>query len=511
MKKVKIFVGSSSEAEEQRLKVLEILEKNERVIPVSWEKVFEAGDFSLESLLNAINDVDSAILIATLDDKTWYRGSEGYTPRDNVLFELGLFMGCLGRKKVGLIVCKDAEGNSPKIPTDLDGYNYIGFSEEKEATNVRQLERWLLRLLGQFNLENEKVNTPFDRLVEEYPYLPESWKDEIQNYVFNPYRKLSRDAIRGEFTLNIPQYYNSVFNAVRNTTSESKIRAVSVLGEEFWTNDPFQKRYINLNIKASNNGAEIKRLFVLNRGIHSGLWKIIQNQLDNNIEIRIIDSKTYSKFTHLDDMVVIEDEKEMRSYISTQILDDSNRLKSAILNVNTDSCKDKIKDFDTIWNLSELPKPSMVDISRQSTDSPPGLVLEVYNLEEDVISCESAAEARGVPLCNELKTMILSTTDGFVAVHIPGDGEISLRAVKNTLEVKKAFIAPKDELYKLELSPGTVSAILNPVWEMPHLISKRVLAQDFVTTNNGTRKQYFKFDPVILLEANKKLVGQFEK
>lgn len=510
MNKIKIFIGASSEASNEKLQVLKILEKFPTVQPISWEEIFTAGEFGLESLLRIKNHVDAAILIATHDDKSWYRGTEGFTPRDNILFELGMFMGSLGRLKVGLIVVKDVNENSPRIPTDLNGYNYIGFTEGKNATNEDQLNKWLLKLQNNFDLKRKEFKLPFDPLIEEYPFLPESWKDEIQNYIFYPYDRLSRNAIRGEFTLNIPQYYNSLFSSINNAKEESIVRAVSVLSEQFWEDDPFQQQYINLNIQATKRGVKIKRLFVTNRGIHSGLWKIIQKQLDNQIEVRVINSRIFSRFIHLDDVVIIQDKFDMRSYTSNQILDASNRLKSANLNLNINSCQDKINEFDSVWSMAELPKPSMVQI-KQAISEPIGLTLETFNLEKDVITCQEAALARNVPLKNELKTMILSTSDGFIAVHIPGDGTISLRAIKNVLEVKNAYVAPPEELYKLELSPGTVSAVLNPVWDMPNLISKRVLTQDFVTTNNGTRRQYFKFDPIRLLESSKHLVGQFEK
>jgi len=507
---MKIFIGSSSEAKLIDNEVRKIIENHPKAEPKPWQDVFVPGEFGLESLTRIKKEVDGAVLITTVDDKIWYRGSEGFTPRDNVLFELGLFIGELGRDKVGLIVVKDREGNTPKIPTDLAGLNYIYFEEGKRANNEAAITKWLLHLQKKVGFGSNTLENPFNVLQDQYSRLPETWKDDVKNYIIEPFRKQSFDALRGEFTLNLSQYYTSLFAAIQNADEHTEIKAVSILSEEFWEQDPFQAQYLKNNIDATKRGVSIKRLFVVNRNLHSGLWKTIQKQLDNKIEIRVISSKVFSRFIHLEDMVLIQRENDMRSYISNQLFSNSNRIKSANLNLSINYCQQLTLEFDSVWELAAPPKPSFVDKKDKSIEAP-GLKMQVYSLDKDVISCAEAAEARNVPLENELKTLILSTSNGYVAVHIPGDGEISLRSIKNALSVKKAFIAPPEEIFKMELSAGTVSAVLEPVWSLPHLISKRVLTQDFVTTNNGTRSQYFKFDPVELLDSLDYLIGQFEK
>ncbi|MBK6346935.1 MAG: hypothetical protein IPF68_13550 [Bacteroidales bacterium] len=106
---------------------------------------------------------------------------------------------------------------------------------------------------------------------------------------------------------------------------------------------------------------------------------------------------------------------------------------------------------------------------------------------------------------------MLLTPSGFIATHLPADGEMSLRAVKNELEIKNIRVADPEQIASIGLQSGTVSAVLNPVWEMPHIISKRLLSLDYVMTNNGTKTGYFKFDPVIMLNANSTIIGNFER
>lgn len=60
-----------------------------------------------------------AALIATGDDKTISRSNAKISPRDNVVYEAGLFAGRLGRERVFLVVANNVR--SLKLPSDLLG------------------------------------------------------------------------------------------------------------------------------------------------------------------------------------------------------------------------------------------------------------------------------------------------------------------------------------------------------------------------------------------------------
>jgi prolyl-tRNA editing enzyme YbaK/EbsC (Cys-tRNA(Pro) deacylase) len=147
----------------------------------------------------------------------------------------------------------------------------------------------------------------------------------------------------------------------------------------------------------------------------------------------------------------------------------------------------------------------------ESNDIPaPGLSLPTHALPHEVISCSQAAAAKGISLANELKTLIVTTSRQNYALHLPGDKHASLRKVKTFLNVEQAFLLSREKLLEMGLVPGTVSPIIEPVWSLPHLISKNVLLLQFVSTNNGTRSKYFNFQPQLLLQARSFSVGDFE-
>jgi hypothetical protein len=112
-----LFVGSSSEGLNLARAVRALLAEDAEV--TLWnEGLFAIGDTFIESLIHALPRFDFAALVLTADDLTASRQVVSLGPRDNVLFELGLFMGRLGRSRTFVI---RPRGDQLKIPSDLAG------------------------------------------------------------------------------------------------------------------------------------------------------------------------------------------------------------------------------------------------------------------------------------------------------------------------------------------------------------------------------------------------------
>jgi len=98
--------------------------------PVIWHQgVFGLSRGTLESLVGQVHKFKYAILVLTPDDLLVKRGEATPAARDNVLFELGLFMGALGREQT-FIVCD----RSLSLPSDLAGITPATY-ELTEPTN----------------------------------------------------------------------------------------------------------------------------------------------------------------------------------------------------------------------------------------------------------------------------------------------------------------------------------------------------------------------------------------
>lgn len=116
----KVFVASSSEGLEVVASVHKLLQNalsgTAEVKP--WPGEFQLTRSYMESLERLLDRSDFAVLVLTPDDRTKSRKKEWLSPRDNVVFELGLFFGRLGRERCFLIQRHDLD---LKLPSDLLG------------------------------------------------------------------------------------------------------------------------------------------------------------------------------------------------------------------------------------------------------------------------------------------------------------------------------------------------------------------------------------------------------
>lgn len=117
MDKPSVFIGSSSEGLDFARAVRDNLDKDAETS--LWdEEFFTLGFAYIESLVNALPRFDFAVLVLTPDDLVNSRNDESLGPRDNVIFELGLFMGGLGRSRTFIVHQAESE---LKMPSDLLG------------------------------------------------------------------------------------------------------------------------------------------------------------------------------------------------------------------------------------------------------------------------------------------------------------------------------------------------------------------------------------------------------
>ena len=94
--------------------------------------MFDLGAGLLESLEQELEKVEFAVLVITRDDTRTSRGREREVPRDNVVFELGLFMGKLGRRRAFAICDQNAD-----LPTDLLGVSIAKYDPRRRDGSIR--------------------------------------------------------------------------------------------------------------------------------------------------------------------------------------------------------------------------------------------------------------------------------------------------------------------------------------------------------------------------------------
>ncbi len=123
----RIFVGSSGEAMSVCRAVQQELDRDFDV--TIWDQgVFRLTYGAVDSLCAALDSSDAGIFVLTPDDLTESRGHSNFTVRDNVIFELGMFLGRLGRENVYML----APAKSPvRLPSDLIGITAAHYDAER--------------------------------------------------------------------------------------------------------------------------------------------------------------------------------------------------------------------------------------------------------------------------------------------------------------------------------------------------------------------------------------------
>jgi CAP12/Pycsar effector protein, TIR domain len=141
MNKPRIFLGSSAAQKKLVQALTRGLEDVAHVDP--WTMSFNPGTSTLTRLLELTREVDFAAFVFARDDWTTAStpasppaGSGQASPRDNVVFEAGLFGGVLGLRRTFILHASGA-----KLPTDLLGLTCVRYGEATNAAEVRTINQ----------------------------------------------------------------------------------------------------------------------------------------------------------------------------------------------------------------------------------------------------------------------------------------------------------------------------------------------------------------------------------
>ena len=145
--KPRIFLGSSGKQEKLLQALTRGLEEVAQVEP--WTTSFNPGTTTLERLLELTRQVDFAAFVFAQDD--WTTGSPLATepaasgqasPRDNVVFEAGLFGGVLGMRRTLILHASGA-----KLPSDLLGLTCVRYDAATTPAEIRSINQKLRKAI----------------------------------------------------------------------------------------------------------------------------------------------------------------------------------------------------------------------------------------------------------------------------------------------------------------------------------------------------------------------------
>lgn len=127
--KRKLFIGSSKEGLFFAKQIKEIITKEcgDWLECVIWNEsgIFNLNRSTLDNLVKASRRFDYGVLVATSDDLALIRLKTRIIPRDNVIFEMGLFLGSLGLTRA-FLATQDC-----KLPSDYNGITTLRLPKKK--------------------------------------------------------------------------------------------------------------------------------------------------------------------------------------------------------------------------------------------------------------------------------------------------------------------------------------------------------------------------------------------
>jgi hypothetical protein len=160
--KPRIFIGSSVEGLHIANSIQLLLEHIAE--PTVWTQgVFEPSSNTLEDLIDLLDRIDFGIFVFSPDDVSKIRKQKFVVARDNVIFEMGLFIGRIGKKRVFYIIPRHRE--KFHLPSDLLGVTPLDYDNNRSDGNTQAalgspctkiIER--ISKLGRFEKGNSNTN-----------------------------------------------------------------------------------------------------------------------------------------------------------------------------------------------------------------------------------------------------------------------------------------------------------------------------------------------------------------
>jgi len=142
MNKPRIFLGSSGKQAKLLQAITRGLTEVADVEP--WTTTFNPGRQTLDRLVELSQEVDFAAFVFAQDDWTTTDASESgeASPRDNVVFEAGLFGGALGMRRTFIL-----HASGSKLPSDLLGLTSIRYDPAPSPAEVRAINQRLRKAI----------------------------------------------------------------------------------------------------------------------------------------------------------------------------------------------------------------------------------------------------------------------------------------------------------------------------------------------------------------------------
>lgn len=206
MRKPRLFIASSVES----LPIAEAVNVNldhDFEVTIWKNGTFKLSSSTIEDLVEKSSAVDFALFIFTPDDISTIRSRSEHVVRDNVIFEMGLFVGAIGKSRSFVLKPRDVEMHLPTdllgvTPADYDASRSDGdlVSATNRACSLIKSEVERLGLINHASLSESKtiIANPasYELKEQDYKFLATCLQSHVADPVGLPFHRIS-NSFRG--------------------------------------------------------------------------------------------------------------------------------------------------------------------------------------------------------------------------------------------------------------------------------------------------------------------------
>ena len=257
-----VFIGSSTEGLDIAREV-ELQLQGEAETTIWKDDVFKPGSNFLETLMNLLVQFDFAVMVLSPDDLLHSRGQETTSPRDNVLFELGLFMGRLGRSRVFVVRQDDV---NLKLPSDLAGIALLTYRLRQDKNLTAALSPTttpIIKAIRASGFSEYRINQNIQRMQGRQEATEERMRTMqvvMKGLVtFFEWQKLQGLAAPGPYAV---QFHNSMVQELNRLDAIRYVKPIKIGGIESIRERDGSAAYFDLKeyVEITSDGLEYLKL-----------------------------------------------------------------------------------------------------------------------------------------------------------------------------------------------------------------------------------------------------------
>lgn len=203
--KLRAFLGSSSEANKVAKKLATAM--RDTFYPELWNMgIFSLSRTTIEILETKLCEYDIAVFVLTPDDIAIIRDKEAFVPRDNLIFEIGLAFGILGRKNTFLVVPRHSD---LKLPSDLLGIIYAEY--DSDAPNIVAEMACVVNLIESSIIPLNQRSSLLRDISKTMNNMNYQFNQEYYLVAERVYKKvLDKKVVRRNWTINLKYNFDKI-------------------------------------------------------------------------------------------------------------------------------------------------------------------------------------------------------------------------------------------------------------------------------------------------------------